>query len=342
MRSFKYTVAGFVCFLLTISFNVGMGLLVYKMIEDDPMYIKIIAIIVLILLSSLICTIIDYIRRKVMIERPLKEIVSATKLMTKGNFKVRLIPHNTYENYDEFDYIKDNLNKMAEELSKSEILKTDFIANVSHEIKTPISVIQSYASALNNNNLDEETKKEYIKNMQEACRKLNNLITNVLKLNKLEHQKLTLEITKFNLSESLTKQILLYEDLIDKKEINLECDIEEDIHIRSEESYLEIIWNNLISNAIKFTESKGTVKVSLNKINEKYIIKISDTGCGMDKETGAHIFDKFYQGDTSHSKEGNGLGLALVKRVIDTLGGIIEVESELGVGTTFTVTIMEA
>ena len=123
--------------------------------------------------------------------------------------------------------------------------------------------------------------------------------------------------------------------------MNLECDIEEDLYINSEESYLELIWNNLISNAIKFTENNGKINISLKKINEDYIVKVKDSGCGMDKNTGEHIFDKFYQGDTSHSKEGNGLGLALVKKVIDVLGGTISVESEVNVGTTFVVTIKE-
>ena len=130
-----------------------------------------------------------------------------------------------------------------------------------------------------------------------------------------------------------------FEELIEQKEIELICDIEEDLYIISEESYLEIIWNNLISNAIKFTEPKGTIKISLKKVENKYQIMISDTGIGMDKETGAHIFDKFYQGDTSRSKEGNGLGLALVKRVIDLLGGSISVESEINKGTTFIVIV---
>ena len=119
----------------------------------------------------------------------------------------------------------------------------------------------------------------------------------------------------------------------------LECDIEEDLFINSEQSYLELVFNNLISNAIKFTDNKGIIGISLKKINDEYIIKIKDNGCGMDSETGAHIFDKFYQGDTSHSKEGNGLGLALVKKVIDILGGSIDVESEANVGTTFTISI---
>ena len=276
-----------------------------------------------------------------MIDRPLKEILHATELMSRGDFQVRCTTNHSYKDYDEFDLIKNDLNNMAKELSKSEVLKNDFIANVSHEIKTPLSIIQNYAKALENEQLPLEIKQKYLSNLQEACKKLNNLVTNILKLNKLENQKLALEITTFNLSESLTDQIIQYEELIDKKKLVLECDIEDNLFINSEKNYLEIIWNNLISNAIKFSNIGAKVCISLKKSIDEYVFTISDNGCGMDSETGAHIFDKFYQGDTSHSKEGNGLGLALVKKVIDVLGGSISVESEVGVGTTFTVNIKE-
>ena len=216
-------------------------------------------------------------------------------------------------------------------------MKNDFISNVSHEIKTPLAVIQNYAKALTNKNLDEETKEKYLNSLQNACKKLSDLITNILKLNKLENQRLKIDLKQFNLSESITNQILNYETLIENKNIELECNIEEDINIISEETYLEIIWSNLISNAIKFTDNNGKIFISLIKINNEIIFKIKDTGCGIDSETGKNIFEKFYQGDTSHSKEGNGLGLALVKKVIDILGGQIQVESEKGIGTTFTV-----
>ena len=159
----------------------------------------------------------------------------------------------------------------------------------------------------------------------------------LMKLNKLENQRLKIDLKQFNLSESITNQILNYETLIENKNIELECNIEEDINIISEETYLEIIWSNLISNAIKFTDNNGKIFISLIKLNNEIIFKIKDTGCGIDSETGKNIFEKFYQGDTSHSKEGNGLGLALVKKVIDILGGQIKVESEKGIGTTFTV-----
>lgn len=341
MKKFKTLILGYLLFLITASFCVGIGVLAYSFVINESNVIKVIVLAFTTLLITIVLVIFDIIRRKVMIDRPLKEILNATKLMSRGNFKIRLIPNHSYEEYDEFDLIKDDLNNMAKELSKSEMLKNDFIANVSHEIKTPLSVINNYAKLLNNQSLSNEDKKKYLDNLQNACNKLSNLVTNILKLNKLENQRLIPEFKKFNLSESLINQIVQYEEIIEKKEIELNCDIEEDIYITSEESYLELIWNNLMSNAIKFTEKKGKINISLKKINDRYYVRVSDTGCGMDQETGTHIFDKFYQGDTSHSKEGNGLGLSLVKKVIDVLGGSISVESEVGKGTTFIVMIKE-
>lgn len=341
MRNFKYTLFGFFMFFLTTGFNVVLGVLVYNSIKEKSDLIVAAIILGVILVSAAICTVIDYLRRKIMIERPMNEILDATDMMTRGNFKIDLVPKHSYEYFDEYDILKENLNKMANELSKSEVLKNDFIANVSHEIKTPLAVIQNYAKSLKNPSLDNEAKNKYLDNLTEACQKLNGLITNILKLNKLENQKLLPEIKEFNLSELLANQVLQFESLIEKKEIDLICEIEEDLFIKSEESYLEIIFNNLMSNAIKFSNPKGMIYVGLKKEKQNYHITFKDTGCGIDKETGKHIFDKFYQGDTSRSKEGNGLGLALVKRVIDIIGGSISVESEIGVGTKFTIMIKE-
>lgn len=326
-------------FFLTTGFNVVLGVLVYNSIKEKSDIVVAVIILGVILVSAAICTAIDYLRRKIMIERPMNEIVDATQLMARGNFEIDLVPKHSYEYFDEYDILKENLNKMANELSKSEVLKNDFIANVSHEIKTPLAVIQNYAKALKNPSLDSETKEKYISNLVEACQKLNGLITNILKLNKLENQKLLPEIKEFNLSELLANQVLQFESLIEKKEIDLVCEIEEDLFIKSEESYLEIIFNNLMSNAIKFSNPKGMIYVGLKKEKQNYHITFKDSGCGMDKETGKHIFDKFYQGDTSRSKEGNGLGLALVKRVIDIIGGSIHVTSQIGEGTEFIITI---
>ena len=167
-------------------------------------------------------------------------------------------------------------------------------------------------------------------------KKLSELITNILKLNKLENQQLLPENETFDLAELVRTSLLTYENLIDKKEIVLECDIDE-IQLSGGESLVELIVNNLLSNAVKFTERGGKVQVSLKDEGENAVIKVKDSGCGISKEVGKHIFDKFYQGDTSHSSEGNGLGLALVKKVIDIIGGEIAVESKVGEGSTFTV-----
>ena len=224
---------------------------------------------------------------------------------------------------------------MASDLSKSEILKSDFISNVSHEIKTPVAVIKNYSVLLEKEN-DPEKRAQYRRELVRASNRLSNLVGNILKLNKLENQELIVEKKAFRLDGALEEAIVAFESQIEKKELEIECDLEE-ISIVSSESHLEIVWNNLISNAIKFTEKGGKVGVSCKWVDGMATVEISDTGCGIDSETGKHIFDKFYQGDTSHSGEGNGLGLALVKKVIDTLGGEISVKSELGKGTTFTV-----
>lgn len=337
MKKLTKGIVGYLFFFGLLTLNSSLAVVFYSTIENKSKGTIAILILIFIIISSLVCTLIDVIRRKIQIEKPAKDILQATKQMAKGDFNVLLLPDHKFNNYTRYDLIKEDLNFLAKELSKNEILKNDFISNVSHEIKTPLAVIQNYAKALTNKNLDEETKEKYLNSLQNACKKLSDLITNILKLNKLENQRLKNDLKKFNLSESITNQILNYETLIENKNIQLECNIEEDINIISEETYLEIIWSNLISNAIKFTDNNGKIFISLIKLNNEIIFKIKDTGCGIDSETGKNIFEKFYQGDTSHSKEGNGLGLALVKKVIDILGGQIKVESEKGIGTTFTV-----
>lgn len=339
MKNFKSTFIGFLLFFFVTLINISLGVVIYSFIEELEKWLIALIILIIMILFAIIYTVMDHFRRKSMIEKPLNDILKATEQMTKGNFNIYLSPNHSYQDYDEFDKIKADLLKMANALSKSEMLKNDFISNVSHEIKTPLAVIQNYAKALNSQSLDKETQKKYLDNLQKACSKLSILVTNILKLNKLENQNLVPEFTRFNLSDLLISQILQFEDLIEKKNISLECEIEEKLFIISESSYLEIIFNNLISNAIKFTNNDGKIFISLKKLNENYFITFKDNGCGMTKETGNHIFDKFYQGDTSHSKEGNGLGLTLVKKVIDVLGGSISVESEINVGTTFIITI---
>lgn len=230
-----------------------------------------------------------------------------------------------------------SINRMTEELSGVETLRTDFIANVSHELKTPLSVIQNYGTLLQSKELSEEKRLEYAKSITNSSRKLADLITNILKLNRLENQQIYPKRNKYNLSEQLCECLLQFENVWEKSQIQIDTDLDEDVMVNGDMELLNIVWNNLFSNAFKFTEYGGNVSVCLKSDREFAIVKVSDTGCGMPPEVGKHIFDKFYQGDTSHATEGNGLGLALVKRIIDIIGGEISVSSTLGVGSTFTV-----
>lgn len=334
---------GYVIFFLTIACAVIVALYAYilsdRLSGGNRAVISVVMLAVIILLS-LLCTLFDIVRRKVMIDRPVRDILEATEKIAAGDFSVRLTTLHSYEKYDDYDLIKENLNVMAAELGKSEILKTDFISNVSHELKTPLAIIQNYVSLIGKSGLDEDTRQKYVKTVLSATKRLSNLVGNVLKLNKLEHHELSTETENIRLDEMLAQAILSYEDLIEDKELEIECDFDE-VNIVSAPSYLEMVWNNLISNAIKFTEKGGKISVSVKSDGKKPVVKVSDTGCGISPETGARIFDKFYQGDTSHSQEGNGLGLALVKKVIDLIGGEISVSSELGKGSTFTIILKD-
>lgn len=290
-----------------------------------------------VLLISLLFTVIDAVRRRLMVERPTKRIISAGEKITSGDFSVRIEPFRDNYAYESFNSIIDCFNKMAEELGSVETLRTDFIANVSHELKTPLAVMQNYGTMLQSPDLPDEKRIEYAKGITDNSRRLASLITNILKLNKLENQQIFPVSERFDLSEQLCESLLQFEEIWEQKDIDIETDIEDEININSDSELLSLVWNNLLSNAFKFTENGGTVSVQFTADNDFATIKISDTGCGISPETGAHIFEKFYQGDISHAMQGNGLGLALVKRVVDIMNGEIAVESEVGKGSTFTV-----
>lgn len=290
-----------------------------------------------VVLLSLLFTVMDIVRRKITVERPVRKITDAAEKMMQGDFSTRIKPVRGVSDEDSFNQIIECFNKMAEELSGTETLRTDFIANVSHELKTPLAIMQNYGTMLQKPGLSEEERLEYGKAVTDASRRLANLISNILKLNKLENQQIFPSAEEYNLSEQLCECLLQFENVWEKKNIDIDTDIAEDVSICADAELLSLVWNNLFSNAFKFTESGGNVAVSL-KVNDEYaVVKISDTGCGMTPEVGAHIFEKFYQGDTSHSTQGNGLGLALVKRVVDIMQGEISVESVYGKGSTFTV-----
>ena len=295
-----------------------------------------------VIILSIGMALIDYLRRKYTVERPVQRITEATSKMMDGDFSVRIHPTAKFATDDSFNEIIDCFNKMASELSGVETLRTDFIANVSHEMKTPLAVIQNYGTLLQAPDLSEEKRIEYAKAITDASRRLADMMTNVLKLNRLENQQIYTNLTTFDLGEQLCESLLQYESTWERKNIEIETDIAESVFVSADVELLSLVWNNLFSNAFKFTDECGKVTLTLTADEEYATVKLSDTGCGMSAEIGAHIFEKFYQGDTSHATQGNGLGLALVKRVVDIMQGEIGVESAVGVGTTFTVRIRRA
>ncbi len=266
----------------------------------------------------------------------IKVFYDTASKVAKGDFNVR-VPVFFDKPKSEMDYLAVNFNKMLTEISSLENMRNNFVADVSHEIKTPLSVIQGYADLLQNQDLSVEKRREYTFLLSEAITSLTNLVTNILKLNKIENQGI-IQKEKFSLDEQIRYCILSFEDKIEEKNIELNVDLDE-ATLKTDKALLEIVWNNLISNAIKYTSYGGTVSIDLKKDKNGIIVRVADNGCGMSKEMQKHIFDKFYQGDSSHSQEGNGLGLALVKQVINMLDYKIEVESASGKGSEFTVII---
>lgn len=270
-------------------------------------------------------------------DKPMRRLSRAMRAVAQGDFSVRVQPVHKRSQFDYMDLMFEDFNSMVAELSSIETMKDDFIANVSHEIKTPLAIIRGYASALEREDLTQEERREYAQTVATASENLSLLISNILKLNKLENQEIVPNAQPYDLTRQLSDCALYHEELWEKKNIEFDAQLEERVMIMADESMLEIVFNNLIANAIKFTEPGGRVLLRQEKEGTDVIVTISDTGCGMDEETIRHIFDKFYQGDTSHSKEGNGLGLALAKRVLDISGGSISVTSAPGEGTEFVV-----
>ena len=291
-----------------------------------------------VLIITILFKTIDFIRRKVMVDRPVKMITNTAEKITNGDFSAR-VEKMSGSGMEGFNQIGESINAMATELSSVETLRTDFIANVSHEMKTPLAVMQNYGTLLQTPDLSEEKRIEYAKSITDASRRLADMMTNILKLNRLENQQIYPQIKKYDLGEQLCESLLQYESTWERKNIEIETDIAENVFVSADSELLSLVWNNLFSNAFKFTDDGGKVTLVLTADESFATVKVTDTGCGMSADIGAHIFEKFYQGDTSHSTQGNGLGLALVKRVIDIMQGEIGVESTVGVGTTFTVKI---
>ena len=270
-------------------------------------------------------------------QKPIEEFSEAARQVAAGDFSVYLPPRHPADRTTHLDVLFMDFNTMVEELGSIETLKTDFFSNVSHEIKTPLAVIQNNAELLARNPQSARYRQDCTQAILQASRRLNSLITNMLKLNKLEKQVIRPFPQPYDLCAQLCMCALQFEDQWEKKQIDFSADLEDRRVVCADEGLLELVWTNLLSNAVKFTPPGGRVTLTERADPAGITVTVADTGCGMDEVTQNRIFDKFYQGDTSHAAEGNGLGLALVRRILELSDGTIRVASAPGQGSAFTV-----
>jgi len=267
--------------------------------------------------------------------KSINHVITQLNRLSDGDFKARLKFGKTMSAHPAVKSVTDSFNKMAEELESTEMLRSDFINNFSHEFKTPIVSIAGFARLLKRDNLTDEQRAEYIGIIEEESLRLSHMATEVLNLTKLENQAILTDITEFNLSEQIRSCILLLESKWAKKNIEIAPDFDE-YTVRANEEMLKQVWINLIDNAIKFSPEYGTVRVSVKEEQGALCVAVSNTGTPISVEDQGKIFNKFYQTDPSRSSEGSGVGLAVVKRIIDLHEGTITVRSDENM-TTFTV-----
>lgn len=289
-------------------------------------------LISLLLVSGITVALMSYfIGRRVL--TPLVKLSSASKEVARGNFDVTVSDSSKME---EVQSTFRNFNAMVRELKSISTLSSDFIANVSHEFKTPLSVIEGYAMLLQDDRLTAQEREDYLNKILVNTRRLNTLVGNILMLSKMETKPLPEQYTRFRLDEQLRQVVAQLEPQWSAKGISFHVRLDE-VELLGWEQVLPYVWSNLISNAIKFSPSGSVIALTLLEQRECAVVTVSDRGCGMEPDVKERIFEKFYQGDTSHKAEGNGLGLALVRQIVELSQGVVEVESQPGKGSTFRV-----
>lgn len=289
-------------------------------------------ILILLIISIFIGTLISVaVGRQIL--KPLIRMSRIFQDVAKGDFSVRLPEKSLIR---EVSDMSSSFNAMAKELDGIETLRNDFVVNVSHEFKTPIAAIQGYATLLQDSSLPKETRDDYINKIIYNSERLSVLCGSVLNISKLENQQMITDKKIYRLDEQIRKAVLSLEPLWDSKNISLDIDLPKQSY-NNNEALIYHIWYNLISNAIKFAPENGTVAIKMSSGDNTVKVSVADNGCGMTDEVKKHIFEKFYQGDATHKAEGNGLGLALVKRIVELCDGSVSVESTLGNGSVFTV-----
>lgn len=331
--SLIFSLAVFVTFVITafIVAITGFFIISSGAAESFSSHNGFIGIVVILLASIMVGTFVSPIMGHVAL-KPIRKAIAATNQLAGGDFSTRLdITHPP-----EFRVLADSFNRMAEELGGIELLRTDFVNNFSHEFKTPIVSIKGFAEMLKSNELTQEERDEYLDIVIGESSRLATLATNVLNLSKVENQTILSDRQIFNLGEQIRRCILMLESKWEQKKLSFSIYVQ-DIRCLGNEELLSQVWLNLLDNALKFTPEGGKISVTLGMESERAKFILCDNGTGISADAAAHIFDKFYQADTSHAMSGNGLGLTLAKRIIELHAGSIECKSKLGEGTEFTV-----
>ena len=276
------------------------------------------------------------------IVKPIKVITNTTKEIAKGDFTIRIsnpkVSRQKFPYLNEIDELMVNLDKMTSELEGMDYMRRDFTSNVSHEVKTPIAVITGFTELLMDGNLSKEEEMEYLGLLNQESIRLSHLCDNMLRISKLDHQTIVVKKDSVRIDEQIRKCIIMLSEKWTVKELEFDVDFDA-ISFESNADLLMQIWLNLIENAIKYSSPKSTIRIQGYQKGSNLIVKIIDEGQGISKEKLPKIFDRFYQCEESHKKSGNGLGLSIVKRIVELLDGTIEYQSMEQVGTTVTVTI---
>lgn len=272
--------------------------------------------------------------------KPLSELVKATRKVTNGDFNIHLEMKYSRLSLKELRELIHDFNEMTEELRNTELFRKDFISNFSHEFKTPLVSIRGFARQLYEGGLTPEQQKEFSKIILDETEYLSVLSQNTLLMTNLENKDIITEKTDFSLDEQLRNCMIRLEPQWSAKNIDIDMELDE-IRYYWNASMLAHVWNNLFDNAVKFTPEGGSIRVTLGRKDGLIVATVTDSGCGIPEEAIPHIFEKFYQADTSHATKGNGLGLSLVKKIVELCEGDIYVSSEVGKGTTFTIELRD-
>jgi len=321
------TITSIVIFAIGVLLVRTNAINIAKLSRQEPL----LPILMLLIISVVVGTVVSFMISRVPL-KPLRRVIDAINRLAAGDFSVRL----NLSGVSSFNDLSTSFNRMAEELGSIEMLRSDFVDSFSHEFKTPIVSIKGFAEELKHDDISPEQRQEYLDIIIHESSRLAQLATNVLNLSRVEKQAILASRTSFDLTEQVRRCVLLFESKWEERGLNLTVELDE-VMLEGDEELLSQVWLNLIDNAVKFTPEGGNVDIRLRQRENTAEFVIRDDGYGISEEVQRHIFDKFYQGDPSHSAAGNGLGLSIAMRGVTLHGGNLNCRSEEGAGTEFTV-----